>query len=544
PEVAMAENAQPQKLARGAAIPFFTYNKALQQVLDNLQCKWVSTAPRHGLDERQHYDFLCTGGNWGTVTLMFDKVAVSKPQKTEAVEQVRLLWREWDPRVNPVAGEGDVAAAFVRHVNTYFVPQKYAMAVQHAFLGAKRKQWQNQYVTIRTDNELREGYMLHKLTITGRAGEVLNNQNPLRYAQPLPQQNAPVYPKPPRVPTQAEREVIDWQMERQAPRPPLSAPVAPQAQEQIEWDSPVVPGQTPVLPAVVEEKPATSIITPPPIADTLVEEGVKTAPLPPTPPQVSQQADVLQQKAMVLGTFDENGISWQSPRRSVILPELPRQPAKPVELPAKAEVFAPVAAEPSTPVTPMPKATTLQPVTHRLPTAKELPEYKANVRIRDDAIEINGLSAGRRLLETLRHPMAEGTFTDDVLRPATSGRTLGTAGIPAYDKAQSLTDEYTKEVEKYGDKLLERRAPVPLTPQAPEPLQALELQPEQVAPMVGETVPSGTLMDAVPVAPATAHDTVLSNPFPDLPEGALPPAQPFSIPALPTQPYENEGQQL
>ncbi len=148
----------------GKPITFTTFTQAQSSLMQQVPCKWMSKKSFHS--DRNKYDFLCTGGNWATVNLMFDK------GKGDDLKKVRLLWRSWDPKVHPAAGEGQQAARFLEFILHNFVPQKHAKSVQQAFWGNKKSTWRGKYVIVKYSYEPKQGYSLHKLEVIGTGKQV------------------------------------------------------------------------------------------------------------------------------------------------------------------------------------------------------------------------------------------------------------------------------------------------------------------------------------------------------------------------------------
>ena len=123
-------------------ITYTSYSQTMQRVQRELPCKWMSTHPVRNAN-KGYYDFLCKGGNWGTVTLMLDK------RNADELDSVKLIWRNWDPAVHPAGGEAETAAMFVNMMLHHLVPQKISADVNQAFWGAREKRWRTKLVDIR-----------------------------------------------------------------------------------------------------------------------------------------------------------------------------------------------------------------------------------------------------------------------------------------------------------------------------------------------------------------------------------------------------------
>ena len=192
-----------------------------QQITEGLPCKWVSTQNRWS--DRQKYDLLCTGGDWGTVTVMVDKAS----KHADQVGRIRLLWRNWDPKVHPAWGESQTAAIFLNFILNNFVPKRFVHEIQHAFWQQSREVWRGRYASMYYNYEQKNGYGLHKLEITGRG--TVPEQLPQGLNDSYRQMPKPVAPKGKEIREKA------MQVERKyaAPKPQkqqVSVP-APQAVE-------------------------------------------------------------------------------------------------------------------------------------------------------------------------------------------------------------------------------------------------------------------------------------------------------------------------
>lgn len=143
-------------------IPFTTFEHERQQVMDKLPCKWLSMAGGSGLDK---YDFLCKGGTWATVSLMFDK----SPMDANGIGRVRLLFREWPETVHPGGGEAYVAQQFLQHVANHFISAAVAREIQEAFWQKRDRQWRiGRSVVIGFTYENKGQFVLRRLEILGR----------------------------------------------------------------------------------------------------------------------------------------------------------------------------------------------------------------------------------------------------------------------------------------------------------------------------------------------------------------------------------------
>lgn len=94
--------------------------------------------------------------------------------------------------------------------------------------------------------------------------------------------------------------------------------------------------------------------------------------------------------------------------------------------------------------------------------SRELPEYKANVRMREEAIEINGLSAGRRLLQVQNVDQAGPLVTEELRQQKHQiYNVLPSVKPDAYQQAEDLVRDAQEDT-----------------------LPTFQLDPDQVAPLV------------------------------------------------------------
>jgi hypothetical protein len=143
-------------------IPFTTFEHERQQVMDKLPCKWLSMAGGSGLDR---YDFLCKGGTWATVSLMFDK----SPVDANGIGRVRLIFREWPETVHPGGGEAYVAQRYLQHVAGHFISAGVAREIQEAFWQKRDRQWRvGRSVVIGYTYENKGQFALRRLEIVGK----------------------------------------------------------------------------------------------------------------------------------------------------------------------------------------------------------------------------------------------------------------------------------------------------------------------------------------------------------------------------------------
>jgi hypothetical protein len=201
--------------ANQRAIPFTTYSHEQRAALDTLRCAWRSDDVRYA-DGRA--DFLCVGGTWATVELMFDR----SHRVGDGLARVRLLWREW-PSDHPASTESYVAQAYLAYVADHFVPVKLSHEVMQAFWQPRTREWQMHHdLRITYTDTDSGGYRLHKLVVEGLSDKLTlpttPPQPPLR-AYTAPQVEAPRTPshvqQPPQVIPQPP-----------ADRPPVALPPA------------------------------------------------------------------------------------------------------------------------------------------------------------------------------------------------------------------------------------------------------------------------------------------------------------------------------
>lgn len=155
----------------GYVIPFTTYQLEQQAVVDGLPCKWISMDGRLGPSYgNSHYDFLCKGGQWATISLYLDRANGFD----HGVGKVRLYYREWRDNVHPSAGEAFEAQKFLEYVVNRFVPASAGAQVLQAFWGDSKRSWKGTDVSV--DYTLEEGksYDVHKLEIAGQGTALMN----------------------------------------------------------------------------------------------------------------------------------------------------------------------------------------------------------------------------------------------------------------------------------------------------------------------------------------------------------------------------------
>jgi hypothetical protein len=187
-------------------IPFTTFEAERQQVMEKLPCKWLSMA---GGDGVARYDFLCKGGTWASVSLMFDKSA----RDPSGIGRVRLLYREWPESAHPGGGEAYVAQQFLQHVSDHFIPANVAKEVQEAFWGTRSRTWRVwDSLTIGYTYENEGDFVLHRLEVLGRGKALAVQQAPRAVVTPteagLGKAETPPQPTPPQVTAPARDSVF------------------------------------------------------------------------------------------------------------------------------------------------------------------------------------------------------------------------------------------------------------------------------------------------------------------------------------------------
>jgi|GEM_PF-6121369 len=173
---------------KGGMLPFTTYTDARKQVLAALPCKWVSidghVGPSYG---GKHYDFICKGGDWGTISLFLDKSG----GYGDGLGGVRLLYRAWKSQVNPNAGEAFIAEKFLQHVAGHFIPASIAGEAMEAFWGTRSGHWSANDTDVSFSVEDGPQFVIHKLEIKGTASSQVEVPHGLKPAvagavMPLP----------------------------------------------------------------------------------------------------------------------------------------------------------------------------------------------------------------------------------------------------------------------------------------------------------------------------------------------------------------------
>lgn len=209
---------------------YTSFTEETQSIMQQLQCKWGGMS---GPYDRQRYDFLCQGGAWGTVMLLLDK----SPQPN-AISRVRLIWKEWDTRVNPAAAEAYEAAKFLNYVLAHYVSPKDIKKVQDTFWQYANKSYNLNGVKLDYRALQDKKYIIHRLELTGNSKAIPMPEQGYIYAIP---------PEPTKVP-------------KSSPSAPATLPVTQQqtpapARTYEEYKAPALEHQV-TAPAVVPQKPA------------------------------------------------------------------------------------------------------------------------------------------------------------------------------------------------------------------------------------------------------------------------------------------------
>lgn len=231
---------QPQ--SHGGIIPFTTFEKEQQILVNTLPCKWISVYGRDGApgtDSR--YDFLCKGGAWGTVSLMLD----GRGLRDNTLSRVRLVWREWPQAVHPGGGEGMVAQQFLHYVTNRFVPANQAPSVFQSFFGNDDDvRWQSgQTLTMHYTQEATPNYVIHRLVVQGLAPR-LSTDDVANLREPITQTLHPVATSAPKA-----------EAKNQAPTAaPIISPTVPLVAIPA-WHMPPISFTTPVSPAAALAMP-------------------------------------------------------------------------------------------------------------------------------------------------------------------------------------------------------------------------------------------------------------------------------------------------
>ena len=447
-------------------ISYTNFDQAQQLAMRDINCKWVSTGRQY--TERQKYDFLCTVGNWGTVTLMLDRV---KPN-SEELGRVRLIWRAWDPRVHPAAGEAQVAGQVLDYIIHNFIPQKHANSVRTAFWGAREREWSGKYVNIGFTRELREGYAIHKLDIIGTGASIPKAEVPV-VARIEPELVEPQMP-------QEKPEIVDVDFGEDTQSQSIEVPLEESQKSPETEDMGMVEGGMektgvpPVQPTFTEqgEKSAFSEISN--IDDAVAEVVGDAAPIQ-RPAGAQVEGDMKSS-----GTFmnaqpapELNVKDIQEPKGKPFWPFAPAQPVQqaqpttppPPDVMEKQEEQTAAQAQQPQPVSQV----VSQPKPVKPP--KVLPNYRATIRVMNGKMEINALSAGGRLVEQVQFPGAEEKAVESLLTPRSQMYiTPPPVAEEAYMQAEELTGDYSEAAEQ----------PV----KDHTPLESLQLNPEQIAPLM------------------------------------------------------------
>ncbi len=207
-----------------------------------LPCKWVAmggrTGPSYGSGR---FDFSCKGGTWGTITLLMDAGGL----RGNSLSQVRLGYRDWDPAVNPTAGEASVAEQFLQYVLNRFVPAAVAPAVRQGFWQGRPQRWRSGSVRVNLNTEMGEGFVQRWLIVE----RPFVDQQEMNFGPTLPVV-AP-WRQPPTdggllVPEQAVKPTV----RPATPQSPVNLPAPARIQQQgVRRDAPLeVPAEAPAGP--------------------------------------------------------------------------------------------------------------------------------------------------------------------------------------------------------------------------------------------------------------------------------------------------------
>ncbi|MBI1309598.1 MAG: hypothetical protein GC129_07130 [Proteobacteria bacterium] len=147
-------------LAQGGVIPFTTYQAEQLAVSKQLPCKWISVG---GTFAGGRYDFLCKGGTFATVSLFLNK----PDGMADGVGEVKLMYRDWKPSVNPNAGEAMIAQQFLTFVVSRFVPASISGQVLQAFWDDGARRWGGSAVDVKVSLSDKGQYAMRELDVTG-----------------------------------------------------------------------------------------------------------------------------------------------------------------------------------------------------------------------------------------------------------------------------------------------------------------------------------------------------------------------------------------
>jgi hypothetical protein len=165
--------------ARAEETPFQAETRLITQ---NLPCKWVSMGGRTGPSYGSGYfDFSCKGGTWGTITLLMN----AQGFRENTLGSIRLGYRDWDPAINPTAGEAAMAEQFLQYVLNRYVPANIAPAAREGFWQGTGS-WKSGGTRVRAMHEEGNGYVQRWLAI----------ERPQTQATALQYGTMPVVPRP------------------------------------------------------------------------------------------------------------------------------------------------------------------------------------------------------------------------------------------------------------------------------------------------------------------------------------------------------------
>jgi hypothetical protein len=198
-------------------------------ITQNLPCKWVSMGGRTGPSYGSGYfDFSCKGGTWGTITLLMN----AQGFRENTLGSIRLGYRDWDPAVNPTAGEAVMAEQFLQYVLNRYVPANIAPQAREGFWQGAGS-WKSGGTRVRSTYEEGNGFVQRWLAIERPQTQATALQYGTMPAVPRPWREAPDgQPTPPL----AASTGLLKPMEASAPPSNLTpqfTPVSPQAPVQL-----------------------------------------------------------------------------------------------------------------------------------------------------------------------------------------------------------------------------------------------------------------------------------------------------------------------
>lgn len=159
-----AQRQQPVVMPTGVSLTPLSFSETRQQMLENLPCKWIGQDA--GPFDTQTQDFVCQGGNWGTITVLLE-------EEFNQVTDMRLVWRAWNRDVHPSGGEANAVPPFLNFILEHYVPQAVAPSVANAFWQCHRERWFTPLARVWMRCEQGEGYVLHKLALEGADGVMM-----------------------------------------------------------------------------------------------------------------------------------------------------------------------------------------------------------------------------------------------------------------------------------------------------------------------------------------------------------------------------------